>query len=205
MKKKIILISADKEIIELIREFKDIDLLGILDKSAKGTILDVKILGKDDAWPRLSAKFSGLKAVLAIDPTLLRRKLAKYYGINSLLSIISKYAHVSTSAAIGQGSIIQKGVNILSCSSVGKACKININATVHHDVIIGDYCTLAPGCQILGNVRIDEGVFIGAGAIILPRVRIGKGSIIGVGAVVVSDIAKEIVAAGVPAKKLRKI
>lgn len=54
-------------------------------------------------------------------------------------------------------------------------------------------------------VVIEEGVWIGANAIILKGSKIGKGSIIGAGAVVSGEIPPMSIAAGNPAKVVKKI
>jgi len=54
------------------------------------------------------------------------------------------------------------------------------------------------------KVIIENGCDIGIGAIILPGVTIGEGTIIGAGSVVVKSIPDFCVAAGVPAKIIRK-
>jgi len=57
---------------------------------------------------------------------------------------------------------------------------------------------------IFAPVHIGDGADIGVGAVILPGVRIGKCAQIGAGAVVTADIADNAVAAGVPARVIRK-
>ncbi len=54
------------------------------------------------------------------------------------------------------------------------------------------------------GITIEDDIWIGAGAIILDGVRIGKGSVIGAGAVVTKDIPPYSIAAGVPAKIIKK-
>ena len=54
-------------------------------------------------------------------------------------------------------------------------------------------------------VLIKKGAWIAAGAIVLPGVTIGKGSIIAAGSVVSKDIPDFCVAAGNPARVVRKI
>ena len=53
-------------------------------------------------------------------------------------------------------------------------------------------------------VEIGDGCWIGTGATILRNVRIGKRSVIGAHSVVCSDIPDGCVAAGVPAKIIRR-
>lgn len=54
------------------------------------------------------------------------------------------------------------------------------------------------------GITIEDDIWIGAGAIILDGVRIGKGSVIGAGAVVTKDIPPYSIAAGVPARIIKK-
>ena len=55
------------------------------------------------------------------------------------------------------------------------------------------------------DVRIDEDAWIGARVTILPGVSIGRCAVIGAGAVVSKDIPAYTVAAGCPAKAIKKI
>lgn len=56
----------------------------------------------------------------------------------------------------------------------------------------------------LGKIEIGEDVWLGAHTIVLPGVKIGDGSVVGAGAVVTKDIPSYSVAAGVPAKVIKK-
>jgi lipopolysaccharide O-acetyltransferase len=53
-------------------------------------------------------------------------------------------------------------------------------------------------------VEIQDNVWIGESVSILPGVRIGKGSIIGANSVVTKDIPSYVIAAGIPAKPIKK-
>ena len=54
-------------------------------------------------------------------------------------------------------------------------------------------------------VHIDDDAWIGAGVIIMPGVSIGKCSVIGSGAIVNKSIPEYSIAAGNPAKVIKKI
>ena len=63
----------------------------------------------------------------------------------------------------------------------------------------------ATGIEKGADIIIEDDVWIGGNATILPGVKIGKGAIIGAGSVVTKDIPEMTIAAGNPAKVIRKI
>lgn len=92
------------------------------------------------------------------------------------------------------------------------------------DLQIGEYVGWGPGAKVLGSehtgepggvpiiqtdllirpVRIQRWADIGVNAVVLPGVMIGEGSIVGAGAVVTDTIPDFVVAAGVPARVVRR-
>ncbi len=54
-------------------------------------------------------------------------------------------------------------------------------------------------------VVLREGVFLGSGVTVAPGVSIGEGSFVGIGSVVTKDIPPGVVAAGMPARIVRKV
>jgi len=96
---------------------------------------------------------------------------------------------------------------------IGPGVRLNgrIDGVNPHLVWIGDHTVVGRGTQIIthcpispGPVRIGHHVFIGYGCIILPNVTIGDASIIGAGSVVTRDIPPLTVAAGNPARVIRR-
>lgn len=198
-------VSADKEILELVGEDGDVRLLGFFDSNPAAAALGYPHLGDDSQWAGLKARYADLQAVLSLDQPAVKLAALRTYGLESLATVVSRGARVSPHADVGRGCILQHGVSVLSDARVGVACKINVNATIHHDSTVGDYSTVAPGAQILGAVRIGERSFIGAGAVILPKVTVGANVIVGAGAVVTRDVPDGTVVAGNPARKLRDL
>jgi len=90
---------------------------------------------------------------------------------------------------------------------------------IHDDVIVGprviihsanhNYDNATIPIRLQGHnfkaVKIKENVWIGAGAIILPGVTINENCIIGAGSVVTKDVPPNSLAAGCPAKVIKKI
>lgn len=92
------------------------------------------------------------------------------------------------------------------------------------DLQIGEYVGWGPGAKVLGSehtaeptyvpiiqtdlvirpVRIQRWADVGVNVVVLPGVLIGEGSIIGAGAVVTDTIPDFVVAAGVPARVIRR-
>ena len=56
-----------------------------------------------------------------------------------------------------------------------------------------------------GDIVIDDDVWIGYGATIMSGVHIAQGAVIAAGAVVTKDVPANMIAAGVPAKVIRKV
>lgn len=63
----------------------------------------------------------------------------------------------------------------------------------------------ADGIGTSAPITLKDNVWIGAGTVVLAGVTIGEGSVIGAGSVVNRDISANVVAAGSPAKVIRKI
>ncbi|MBW2983846.1 acyltransferase [Candidatus Woesearchaeota archaeon] len=110
---------------------------------------------------------------------------------------------------------------------IGKGCNISKEAFIDEmeprSVSIGNEVVISPHVKIIAHsnygkalypymgkrkvekVRIEDGAFIGIGAIILKGVTIGKCAVVGAGSVVTKDVAPYTVAAGVPAKPIKRL
>lgn len=73
-------------------------------------------------------------------------------------------------------------------------------ATLNHDFHPNKRANMVPA-----PIKIGKNVWVGSNTTIVPGVSIGDGSIIAAGAVVTKDVPENVVAAGVPAKIIRKL
>lgn len=117
-------------------------------------------------------------------------------------------------------------------TKIGSHCFINFTVQDDANVTIGDHCSfgpnvtiVTPGHPLIGEERrgivckdgvtrcicyakpvtIGDDCWFGANVTVCPGVTIGSGCVIGAGSVVTKDIPPDSLAAGVPARVIRKI
>jgi acetyltransferase-like isoleucine patch superfamily enzyme len=133
---------------------------------------------------------------------------------------------------LGEGVLFEPGVWITAPGDarvrIGEGTFLNrgVMVAAHELVEIGAHCMLANGCFVSdanhrfddpekpitwqgfeskGPTRIGENCWLGIGVVVTSGVRIGERSVIGANSVVTRDIEPYSIAAGSPAKVLRKI
>lgn len=147
-------------------------------------------------------KYAEKELIVAIGNNRIRKKIVSI--IKHRFGIIKcKFAIVSESSFIGEGSVILHGAIIQPFTQIGKHVIINTNSSVDHDCIINDFVHIAPGVAIAGGVSVGEGTLIGVGASVVPNVKIGNWCTIGAGSVVVNDLPDMAVAVGNPARIIK--
>jgi maltose O-acetyltransferase len=116
--------------------------------------------------------------------------------------------HSTSRISVGPGTYFSNNVQVISEKSI----KIGAKCLIGDAVLIfdSDFHNLTPehrhdGHCLTSDVVIEDNVFIGSRVIILKGVTIGKDSVIGAGSVVVRSIPAGVIAAGNPAKVLRKL
>lgn len=130
-------------------------------------------------------------------------------GVNHqvVLRTLRDNATVSIGADTGlSGTTVCAAVSV----TIGRECLIGANVIICDT----DFHALSPIDRRYNNnpdsiaarpVTIGNNVFIGANSIILKGVSIGENSVIGAGSVVISDIEETCVAAGNPAKIIKRL
>jgi acetyltransferase-like isoleucine patch superfamily enzyme len=104
---------------------------------------------------------------------------------------------------IGQCCFFHSAGGLTIGSRVGVGPHVKILTSSHRDQG-RDGPPLLDSPLELAAVVIEDECDIGIGAVILPGVRIGKGTQVGAGAVVSEDLPARCIAAGVPARPLKK-
>jgi len=137
---------------------------------------------------------------------------------------IGKNFQTGHNVTIRESNEIGDDVSIGSLSCIEHTVKIGDHVRIHSQAFIPEYSVLKSGCWIGPNVvftnaphplcpkvkaclkgpTIEEGAKIGANSTVLPGVVIGKGALVGAGSVVVKDVAPHSVAAGNPARAIKK-
>ena len=132
---------------------------------------------------------------------------------------------------VGEGTLFEPGVWITMADSarvvIGDGCFLNLGVQVaaHELVEIGDHCMFANGCFVTdanhrfddlekpitwqgfttkGPTRIGSNVWCGANVVVTSGVTIGDRCVIGANSVVTESIPDFSIAAGAPAKVLRR-
>ena len=123
------------------------------------------------------------------------------FGI-PLATIVHPTALISSSAKIGSGTTILANVIININTKVGIGCIVNNGAIIEHDCMVGNYVNICPKFAMAGHSSIGYKSYLGIGSTVIDDIRIGNRVTVGAGAVVVSNISDNIVAIGVPAKKM---
>ena len=103
---------------------------------------------------------------------------------------------------IGQQSFFHSAGGLTIGTRVGIGPGVRIITSVHEEAGRGVPVLFAP--VAFAPVCIEDDADIGVGAVILPGVTIGRGAVIGAGAVVNRSIEPYAIAAGVPARVMRK-
>lgn len=133
---------------------------------------------------------------------------------------------------IGAGALFEPGVWITMPGKarvrIGKGTFLNMGVMIAAErlVEIGDHCMVANGCFVSdsshryddparpitwqgfhskGPTRIGDNCWLGANVVVTSGVRIGERCVIGANSVVTHDVEPFSIAAGAPAKVLRKI
>jgi acetyltransferase-like isoleucine patch superfamily enzyme len=131
---------------------------------------------------------------------------------NSKFIIDGEYFYLVSGShiSINKGGVLKVGQGYIHAGATidcSKRIEIGDETIISKDVIIRDsdsHKVIEPGFVETDDIIIGKHVWIGIRVTILKGVKIGDGSIIAAGAVVTKNIPKNCIAAGVPAKVIKR-
>ncbi|NVM93925.1 acyltransferase [Arthrobacter wenxiniae] len=124
---------------------------------------------------------------------------------------------------VGDHTQILRGTEILGPVVIGSNTYINRDNYIRAETTIGNHVAVGPFCRFVTDsheigstnrragkntvnpIFVGDGTWIGASVTILGGVKIGRGCVIAAGSVVIKDIPDNCLAAGVPAKIVRRL
>jgi sugar O-acyltransferase (sialic acid O-acetyltransferase NeuD family) len=148
------------------------------------------------------ADWAGKDACISIGSNESRRKVASLLHAH-FQSVIHPRAVISSSARIGDGSVVMAGVVVNASASIGMHVILNTSSVVDHDCVIDNFVHVSPNATLCGGVSVGEGSHIGAGSTVIQNIKIGKWASIGAGSVILEDVPDFGVAVGVPGKVVK--
>jgi len=206
MSKKIIMIGngGHASVLTEILIAQGEEIIGFTAPTVEENQFSLNYLGNDDEILNYSP--ANIELVLGlgmVKPSTIREKIFHSFSEKGyrFKTLIHPSAIIAPSVQIGDGVQIMAGVIIQTNTEIADNTIINTAAIVDHDCKIEQHVHLAPGTVLSGCVHIGKGTHVGTGAKAIQGIAIGANCLIGAGAVVVKDIADEVMAIGVPAKK----
>lgn len=191
------------------REMGDCEFVGWLDsfRSSGEVVANAPILGHPDQLAELMVKHNFGKLFIAVSHNYTRyeiaTKLQKMTPQLEFLTIKHPRSIISTTAKIGDGSLIMAGAVIATGCTVGEQCIVDLNSVLDHDSEMRPYASLLPSCTTGGDVTVGSCVCVCLGTVISHRLTIGDHAFIGAGSVVLKDVPESTIAYGFPAKSIR--
>lgn len=184
------------------------DIVGFIDDISLHRIGEyfsgAKILGGREQLHELL--LSGVsKIFLGFGNCQMRLEIGEYVRREGfdLVTLIHPTAVISTSAVIGDGTLVGACAVVNAEAQIGENTIINTSAIVEHECVIRAGVHVSPGACLGGKVYIGRASWIGIGAVVKDSIRIGSETIVGAGAVVVRDIPDKVIAYGNPARVKR--
>jgi sugar O-acyltransferase (sialic acid O-acetyltransferase NeuD family) len=173
------------------------DNLYLIDKH----VLGLPIFGGFE-WMSKRARQTKLAVGLGIGDNRARQRVAQHCRELDipLITLVHPSAIVSSSALIGNGTVLMARVVVNADAEIGDGVILNTGVIVEHDCKIGDYAHLSPNSVMGGASSLGMMSWLGMGAAIIHCVSVGTDCVVGAGAVVIKDLPDTVVAVGVPAR-----
>lgn len=204
---RIVLLGAGghaRVVLDAARTMADVEVVGLLDPNAKGSLDGLPILGTDDLLPSLRDRgvTHAVVSVGSVKPSDLRLQLFERILAAGLatVAIVHRAAVVSPFATVGEGTVVFAGAIVNPGAVIGRNCIVNTGAVIEHDCKVEDHAHISPAAALGGAAFVGRGAHVGIGATVLQGRRVGARALVGGGAVVVSDVPEGATVVGIPAR-----
>ncbi len=159
---------------------------------------DLQVIGDPDRYEPQA----GDALVLAIGIPVVRRQVAESLRSRgaAFLTLIHPTAIVSSTATIGEGSVVCPYAIVSDSARIGSFVLMNYHSSLGHDASAGDHAVLSPYATLGGNAHIDEDVFMGLHASVGPGRRIGARSKVSANSCALSDAPADSIIYGAPGR-----
>ena len=184
------------------------DILGIVDRNIQNVgekVLGIKVLGDDTYVLKYSPQEIYLvNGIGSIGPMQARKHVYDLFHQKgySFMTVIHPSAIIGREVKLAEGVQVMAGAVIQTGCVIGINTIVNTRAVVDHECVLGNHSHIAPGAVLSGSIKIGDCTHIGTGAVIIQGKSVGGNTLVGAGAVVVNNIGSDLVACGVPAKKV---
>ena len=171
--------------------------LSDVETDLSGEDIDEPILGPIHGWNPCADE----EYFLAIGDVVAKETIAEAMKAKGarFATLISRRASVSSSASVGEGTMIIGNCQIGRKVSIGRFCIIGDSTMASHSSI-GDYSNTASYANIYQNVTVGSHVQIWSHAVILKDVE--DYAVVGAGSVVVKKVKSGTKVFGCPARKV---
>jgi acetyltransferase EpsM len=193
------------EVVDLAEDTGQFDITTFIenfDRTKTGQpLLGRPVVWIDDAAPLAATHL----AVCALGTTHRRAFIDQASAAGFRFAVIRHpTSRVSSTSAVGQGSILSAGVLIAAHTRIGDHVIVNRGVLIGHHTTVHDCATISPGANIAGAVTIGEGAYIGMGAIVMDHLHVGAHAVVGAGALVTRDVPERTQVMGMPARITRQ-
>ena len=132
--------------------------------------------------------------------------------LKGLTARVEPGAIIRDQVEIGPNAVIMMGAILNIGAVVGEGTMIDMGAVLGGRATVGRNCHIGAGAVLAGVIEpasatpviVEDGVLIGANAVVIEGVRIGAGAVVAAGAVVIEDVPPNAVAAGCPARVIKR-
>lgn len=163
-----------------------------------------------DVKPML--EFIGDDAEDAEIESLCRNSGVPFLDLKDVPARIEPGAMIREQVEIGRDAVIMMGAVLNIGAVVGEGTMVDMNAVLGGRAMVGARCHIGAGAVLAGviepagaqPVMIEDDVMIGANAVILEGVHVGRGAVVAAGSVVTEDVPDGCVAAGIPARVIKR-